>query len=169
MSAATIPELLLQAGAELRGNSRFDCPECHARRTGSYNAEVFHCHKCGWSGNAWTLARELGMEQRRDTHEEQRQRQIVRREAEQFTEWARQRRIASAALIRDLDRYEAEWRRIGQQQLAAGQSVGEEVFTKLQVLAQWQERADARYQQLCEFEQNAAELYREFAARENAA
>ena len=47
-----LPELLVQAGAQLRGPKRADCPRCEGRRTISYTDEVFNCHKCAWAGNA---------------------------------------------------------------------------------------------------------------------
>ncbi|MGH9357710.1 MAG: hypothetical protein ACRD1O_00875 [Terriglobia bacterium] len=63
MSTATqfeMVELLEQAGARPRGN-RHDCPKCGGFRTVTHTDETFFCHKCGWRGNAATLAKELGV------------------------------------------------------------------------------------------------------------
>jgi hypothetical protein len=60
-----LADLLQKAGARVRGN-RADCPRCSAARTVSYTAEVFYCHHagCDFRGNAFTLARELGIARR---------------------------------------------------------------------------------------------------------
>lgn len=59
-----LERLLEMSGAKLRGRNRADCPKCLGFRTISFAGEVFHCFKCGWKGNAITLARELGLLQR---------------------------------------------------------------------------------------------------------
>jgi putative DNA primase/helicase len=55
--------LLEQSGAPPRGNSH-DCPKCGGRRKITHTDEVFYCHKCKWTGNAITLAKELGVYRR---------------------------------------------------------------------------------------------------------
>src|SRR5215472_9957614 len=57
-----MPQLLQRAGFRVAGN-RADCGRCTggSRRTVSFNHEVAHCHRCQWSGNRVTLARELGL------------------------------------------------------------------------------------------------------------
>ncbi|HUZ47879.1 MAG TPA: hypothetical protein VMW54_14685 [Terriglobia bacterium] len=59
-----ITELLAQAGARIRGRNRADCPECKRFRAVSYTEDTFFCHGCGWTGNAVTLAKELGIYRR---------------------------------------------------------------------------------------------------------
>src|SRR5262249_6751900 len=55
-------ELLERAGFRVRGR-RADCPRCEGRSrlTVSVAQGVAHCHRCQWSGNRVTLARELGL------------------------------------------------------------------------------------------------------------
>lgn len=59
-----LTDLLRLAGAQLRGN-RADCPVCHSRRTVSYDGHrgLFCCHHagCAFRGNAYRLARWLGL------------------------------------------------------------------------------------------------------------
>jgi ribosomal protein L37AE/L43A len=59
-------ELLERAGCKLRGRNRVDCPRCGGRRTVSFTDELYCCHHagCDFSGNAFTLARELGLARR---------------------------------------------------------------------------------------------------------
>ena len=54
-------DLLAQGGFRLRTATRADCARCSGRSCGtvSYNAEVAHCFRCGWSANRITLAREI--------------------------------------------------------------------------------------------------------------
>ena len=68
-----LPDLLVRAGATLRGRNRADCPRCGKRRTVSYATEVFHCHHtgCNFRGNTITLARELGLLKRLSAKEAQ--------------------------------------------------------------------------------------------------
>jgi len=58
-----IGALLEQAGARPRGN-RHDCPKCRGVRTVTHTPVCFYCHKCQWKGNAFTLAKELGVYRR---------------------------------------------------------------------------------------------------------
>ena len=53
-------DLLERAGAPPRGN-RHDCPRCGGLRTLTNTPECFYCHKCHWTGNVITLAKELGI------------------------------------------------------------------------------------------------------------
>src|SRR6266571_2627065 len=62
----SMPQLLERAGCKLRGRNRGDCPRCGSRRTVSYTEEVFCCHHagCDFRGNAFQLARQLGLARR---------------------------------------------------------------------------------------------------------
>jgi hypothetical protein len=94
---------------------------------------------------------------------------LVRREAEQFAEWTRRKRIETAALLRDLDRYESDWRGIGQTELASEAPVSEIVWNRLHMCFQWSERTEQVWRRLFNFESNAGELYREFSREREAA
>lgn len=59
-----MPQLLERVGCTLRGRNRADCPWCGGRRTISFTDQVYFCHRCGAKGNAFTLARELGLARR---------------------------------------------------------------------------------------------------------
>ena len=72
-----LSSLLQSRGAKLVGRDRFDCPECHRRRSGTYHGDAFFCHGCGWKGNSYMLAKELG-QLPEQTPEEARQRQAAR-------------------------------------------------------------------------------------------
>ena len=56
-------ELLERAGFRIRSGSRADCARCTGRsgRTVSYTPEVAYCHRCQWTANLLTLAKELGL------------------------------------------------------------------------------------------------------------
>jgi hypothetical protein len=58
----SMPRLLEQTGFRVRGK-RADCAKCTGRSQGtvSFNGEVAYCHRCNWSANRITLARELGL------------------------------------------------------------------------------------------------------------
>src|SRR5262245_6329229 len=58
----SMPRLLERAGFRVRGR-RADCARCSGRSRGtvSLTDEVAFCHRCGWTGNRITLARELGL------------------------------------------------------------------------------------------------------------
>ena len=58
-----LADLLRQAGAQIRGRNRADCPRCGGRQTVSLTEELFCCHHagCNFKGNTFTLARELGL------------------------------------------------------------------------------------------------------------
>jgi hypothetical protein len=73
-------ELLARAGFRVRGR-RADCIHCdgHSRLTVSFNEEVFYCHRCGRTGNARTLARDLGMTLPPETREAREKRQRAAR------------------------------------------------------------------------------------------
>jgi hypothetical protein len=55
--------LLVQAGFVIRGATRADCIHCegHSRGTVAFTTEVAYCHRCKWTTNILTLARELGL------------------------------------------------------------------------------------------------------------
>ena len=162
-------DLLTQTDVRLRSRNRGDCPKCGGRRTISFTDECFYCHKCTWGGNAITLARELGHAISKPTQAELGARRVIRREAEQFADWVRRKRIATAALLRDLDRHEADWREIGRAQLVSGKPVDERAWGMLQLAVAWQERAESAWRKLFEFEQNAADLYAQFVSQRSAA
>ena len=94
---------------------------------------------------------------------------MVQTEAARFAEWTRRKRIAAAALSRDLDRHEAAWREEGQQELVGGKPVSERIWRKLELCARWQERTEFQWRRLLNFESNAGELYRQFLRERGAA
>src|SRR5580700_7034695 len=55
--------LLEQAGFRVRGATRADCIHCegHSRGTVAFTHAVAFCHRCKWTANTLTLARELGL------------------------------------------------------------------------------------------------------------
>jgi hypothetical protein len=94
---------------------------------------------------------------------------LIHGEAERFVAWVRRTRIETATLLRTLDRADAESRDVGREQLAVGVPLSERVWERLKLCWRWQERAEARYRRLCEFESNAAELYAEYVGKGKAA
>jgi len=56
-------QLLENAGFVLHGATRADCTHCQgqSRGTVAFTAEVAFCHRCKWSANIVTLAREAGL------------------------------------------------------------------------------------------------------------
>lgn len=56
-------EVLVQAGFQIRGATRADCIYCqgHSPGTVAFTSEVAYCHRCQWTANTRTLARELGL------------------------------------------------------------------------------------------------------------
>ena len=160
-------ELLQRDGAERprRERGKWRCGHCEGKSwtlSANLERELFFCHRCGWKGNRRTLERELRIESPKPTPSQVRGRRLIREMAERFLEWTRRQRIQTAALLRDLGRYELDWRQIMRQQLATGQHVDEKLWEKLQSISAWQERAEARYEQLCGLEGNGSVLYREF-------
>jgi hypothetical protein len=57
----SLRDLLAWGGFRLRTGTRADCAHCrgNSRGTVSYNAEVAHCFRCGWSANCFQLARQV--------------------------------------------------------------------------------------------------------------
>lgn len=55
--------LLNLAGFRVRSATRADCARCsgHSRSTVSFTSNVAYCHRCEWTRNKVTLARELGL------------------------------------------------------------------------------------------------------------
>ena len=55
--------LLETAGFRVRGATRADCIRCEgqSRGTVAFTTEVAYCHRCKWTANTLTLARELGL------------------------------------------------------------------------------------------------------------
>ena len=173
LAAHSMCELLERSEARpSRYGRRWWCPRCEGKTPAlavDLEREVFFCHRCRWKGGRRTLARELGIETDKANPAEQRKALLICGEAERFAEWARRKRIGTAALLRELDGYEIRWREIGRKQLAAGEPVSELVWGKMQAITAWQQEAEARWQRLCEFDQNAPELYEEFVDRRQAA
>lgn len=94
--------LLEQAGFRIH-RTRADCIKCEgsSRATVSFNAEVAHCHRCKWSANTFTLARDLGLlrgdpEARARFRREVEDRKRVNAELEKFEQW-RNSRIRQAS------------------------------------------------------------------------
>jgi hypothetical protein len=60
-----LDDLLVRAGARIRGRGRADCPRCQRPRALSFDGSrgVYYCHGagCDFSGGAVKLARELGL------------------------------------------------------------------------------------------------------------
>ncbi len=56
-------DLLVSTGFQVRSGRRADCPFCEGRSRGTvaFTNDVFFCHRCHRSGNAVSLARELGL------------------------------------------------------------------------------------------------------------
>ena len=112
---ADIGALLEQAGAQPRGN-RHDCPKCGGLRTVTHTQELFHCHKCQWSGNTVTLAKELGLYKRLprpEYRELQERRQKAHEAAEQLCHAVKVRRIELLDSLYALDRIQTGARRAG--------------------------------------------------------
>ena len=105
-------DLLTDAGCTLRGRNRADCPRCGAMRTVSYSAEVFCCHHagCDFRGNAFTLARELGLARRLSPAEYRelcQERERADRAARALYERVQARRFEFLDELRGLNRVEA--------------------------------------------------------------
>lgn len=98
---------LLEAGGfRLRGTTRADCIHCegHSRGTVAFTPKVAYCHRCKWTANALTLARELGLlrgnpEAASAFREKARRRAGLYAETERFDTW-REARIREVS-----DRY----------------------------------------------------------------
>lgn len=56
-------ELLVRAGSRIRSKTRADCVQCsgHSHSTVSFTRTVAFCHRCKWTRNIPTLAREVGL------------------------------------------------------------------------------------------------------------
>ena len=175
MSAAlSFSELLQRDGAipPRYERGKWKCGHCEGKSwtlSVDLDRELAFCHRCHWKASRRSLERELGLSVAEPTPAERRKARLIRREAEEFSEWARRKRIATAALLRDLDSYERQWREAGLEQLTAGQQVSEGVLAKLRILAMWQGKAETQWRRLCEFESTAPELYEEFVSRRAAA
>ena len=101
----TLPDLLVLAGARLVEDRRADCPQCRRKRSLSHNQEVFFCHGCNCKGNAFTLARALGLTKpvsKEEGRALRKSRDKARRAAEWVTERIRVRRQELYGLYRDL-------------------------------------------------------------------
>jgi len=111
-------DLLARYGGRLRGRNRADCPRCGGKRTISYAAEVFNCHHagCGFRGNAFTLARELGLARRltpAEYRELRQNRDRADRAARVLYERVKARRFELLDFLRTLDDEEATAHRLG--------------------------------------------------------
>lgn len=169
MSAGLVSfaELLQRDGAELprrkRGKGR--CGHCEGKSwtlSVDLQRELAFCFRCHWKAGRRTLERELGIETAKPTPAEVRERRLIRREAERFTDWATRRRIETAALLRRLDRADIDWRELGRQELETNSEVSERTWERLHLAWLWAKRAEQTWRRLCEFEANAGELYKDF-------
>jgi hypothetical protein len=86
--------LLRAAGFRVRGATRADCIHCGGRSRGTvaFTTEVAYCHRCKWTANTQTLARELGLLRGNPAsvsalREEARQRAILEAKIKLFDEW----------------------------------------------------------------------------------
>jgi hypothetical protein len=86
--------LLEQAGFRIRGATRAECTHCQGRSRGTvaFTDKVAYCHRCKWTANVRTLARELGLlptdpESQRRFRQEQCERRQRERIASQFESW----------------------------------------------------------------------------------
>lgn len=73
---------------------------------------------------------------------ERRKARLIRREAERFAEWARRLRTETAALLRTLDKADADWRAVGRQELETNGGVSERTWGRLHLAWLWAERAE---------------------------
>ena len=169
----TFEHLLQQGGARPGRGRRWSCPSCPPGKYPSLAVdllwELAFCHRCHWKASRRSLERYLGIEDRVPTASELRTQATIRWEAGRFAEWIRTERIATAALLRDLGRHEAAWREEGRAELAACKPVSERIWEKLELCVRWQERVEAQWQRLFNFEANAKELYREFSSERETA
>lgn len=129
----TLTDLLKLAGARLRSAKRADCLRCGGRRTIAFTDETFYCHHagCGWSGNAITLARELGAQIKRPSGEDITRQRLVRAEADRVRRFAEMR----WRFLRDLNWLLLDVERLaresGKQYLDRGEPVPESVWANL--------------------------------------
>ena len=86
--------LLETAGFRVRGATRADCVRCEgqSRGTVAFTTEVAYCHRCKWTANTLTLARELGLLSGNPRaasayREEARRRAILEGEIKRFDAW----------------------------------------------------------------------------------
>ena len=85
--------LLRDAGFQIRSAKRADCAHCRGRSRGtvSYTPEVAYCHRCAWTANTITLARELGIsvcsQSSPRNFRERSRRQRAERLLEEFEAW----------------------------------------------------------------------------------
>lgn len=105
-----VPELLERMGARLGGRNRADCPHCKGKRTVSFTPEVFNCHHagCDFRGNAYTLAKCLGLARTLSRDEEREwaeRRSRARRLAHQIAVTIKARRIELSETHRRLVRF----------------------------------------------------------------
>ena len=94
---------------------------------------------------------------------------MIHSEAEIILAWARRRRIEGAALLRTLDKADADWREVGRQELETHGGVSERTWGRLHLAWLWAELTEQTWQRLCDFEKNAAELYAEYVIEGKAA
>jgi hypothetical protein len=108
----SIQHLLEEAGLVMRGANRADCVHCmgQSRGTVSFTSEVAFCHRCKWTANVVTLAREAGLlradsQAARAVQDSARRRSQFDSELQRFEVW-RERQIRSVT-----DRYRLLWRK----------------------------------------------------------
>jgi hypothetical protein len=111
----SMSQLLEQAGFVLRGANRADCIRCQGRSRGTvaFTPEVAFCHRCNWTANIVTLAREAGLlrgnsEAATAILDSLRRRAQLDVELRRFEAW-RQGQIRLVC-----DRYRSLWKKAGQ-------------------------------------------------------
>jgi hypothetical protein len=102
---------LERSGFRLRAKNRADCIHCagHQLATVSFTDEVAYCHRCAWTANAVTLARDLGLlatdpESTRLRQEEARKLAEYKRVVDRFEAWRDERIRRYATELRSLGR-----------------------------------------------------------------
>lgn len=171
-AALMFTELLERAGAWPGRGRRWWCPKCQGKTPAlavDPERELFYCHRCQWRGGRLALERELGIEAQKPTPAVRHRANLIRMEAERFADWVRRRRIETAALLRTLDKADADWLEAGRQERETGGRVSERTWRRLHMAWLWAELTEQTWKRLCEFERNAPELYGEFVSRGQAA
>lgn len=105
-------ELLTLSGFTLRGTKRATCARCSGgdQTTLSYNDEVAHCFRCGWSANRFTIAKELGLfiqkmsaAERAEFDEQEKVFKKKQKRRREFLAWQNRKLDAIIAQLRELN------------------------------------------------------------------
>jgi hypothetical protein len=110
-AAFEMPSLLERAGFKIRGTSRADCIHCDGRSSGTvaFTEAVAYCHRCKWTANVRTLARQLGLlatdpQSRRRFMMQDRERRRRERIAQKFELWRTSHLRRAVSEYRELGR-----------------------------------------------------------------